>query len=137
MLQRHHSHEQIERFYRAADLCLVTSLHDGMNLVAKEFVASRSDADGVLILSRFAGASRELRDALVINPYDSDEVADAIRTALEMNAGERRQRMQRLRRVVRDHNVYRWASNLISELCDVPMDRVEGIPSRRVASANS
>ncbi len=135
MLQRHHSHEQIGRFYRAADLCLVTSLHDGMNLVAKEFVASRSDADGVLILSRFAGASRELRDALVINPYDSDEVADAIRTALEMNAGERRQRMQRLRREVREHNVYRWASNLITELCEMPVETAEGLSSRRLASA--
>ncbi len=135
MLQRHHSHEQIERFYRAADLCLVTSLHDGMNLVAKEFVASRSDNDGVLILSRFAGASRELRDALVINPYDSDEVADAIRTALEMKAGERKQRMQRLRREVREHNVYRWASKLIGELCEMPVKNGEELSSRRVASA--
>jgi trehalose 6-phosphate synthase len=135
MLQRHHSHKQIERFYRAADLCLVTSLHDGMNLVAKEFVASRSDNDGVLILSRFAGASRELRDALVINPYDNDEVADAIRTALEMKVGDRKQRMQRLRREVREHNVYRWASKLITELCEMPVENAEGSSSRRVASA--
>jgi len=117
-LKRHHSHQQIERFYRAADLCLVTSLHDGMNLVAKEFVAARQDEQGALILSMFAGASRELRDALIVNPYDIEQMADAILYALEMDAGEKRARMQRMRRAVKEQNVYRWAAYLIGELCE-------------------
>jgi len=87
-LNRQHSHQEIERYYRAADLCLVTSLHDGMNLVAKEFLATRDDEDGVLVLSRFTGAARELRDALVVNPYDIDQTADAIRMALVMDPEE-------------------------------------------------
>ncbi|HEX8814834.1 MAG TPA: trehalose-6-phosphate synthase [Terriglobales bacterium] len=115
-LQRHHSHQEITRFYRAADLCLVTSLHDGMNLVAKEFVSARSDDQGVLILSRFTGAVRELRDALIINPYDTEQTAEAIHRALEMPMEERRARMQRMRRVVKENNVYRWAANLIGEI---------------------
>ena len=86
---RHHSHQEIEPFYRAADLCLVTSLHDGMNLVAKEYVAAREDEDGVLILSQFTGASRELRDALLVNPYDTEQLAESIRRALEMPPEER------------------------------------------------
>jgi len=121
-LNRHHSHEEIGRFYRAADACLVTSLHDGMNLVAKEFVASRCDEDGVLILSRFAGASRELRDALIINPYDIEEMSQAIHHALEMDPGERRTRMRRMRQTVKEQNIYRWAANLIAELCEVRLE---------------
>ncbi len=116
---RHHSHDEIARYYRAADACLVTSLHDGMNLVAKEFVAARDDEDGVLILSRFAGAARELRDALIVNPYDLDEVAGAIETALTMPQIERAPRMARLRLQVRENNVYRWAADQISELSAV------------------
>jgi len=119
LLKRHHSHQEIERFYRASDLCLVTSLHDGMNLVAKEYVAARDDDRGVLILSRFAGASRELHDALIVNPYDTEVIADAIHTALEMPAAEIERRMQALRRTVREHNIYRWAANLISELAEI------------------
>ena len=103
-------------FYRAADLCLVTSLHDGMNLVAKEFVASRDDEDGVLILSRFAGASGELHDALVVNPYDTDELATAIHQALTMSDIERTDRMGRMHHAVLENNVYRWAGTLISTL---------------------
>src|SRR5581483_650964 len=99
-LKRHHSHEEISRYYRAADLCLVTSLHDGMNLVAKEFAACRHDEDGVLILSRFTGACREMRDALVVNPYDIEEMSESIRFALEMELKERRARMQRMRRTI-------------------------------------
>ena len=121
-LKRQHSHQEIQRYYRAADVCLVTSLHDGMNLVAKEFVAARSDDQGVLILSQFTGAARELHDALIINPYDIEQTAEAIRTALELPAEERRDRMERLRRVVNEHNVYRWAGNLIAELCDVRLE---------------
>lgn len=120
--KRHHSHEEISRFYRAADLCLVTSLHDGMNLVAKEFVSSRGDDDGVLMLSRFTGASRELRDALVVNPYDTDEMSEAIHYGLEMDSKERRARMQRMRQTVKEQNIYRWAGTLIAELCQVRLD---------------
>jgi len=100
----------------------VTSLHDGMNLVAKEFVAARDDEQGVLILSIFTGAARELRDALLINPYDTEQVAGAIHRALEMDAVERQARMERMRKIVREHNVYRWAGNLIGALCDVPLE---------------
>jgi trehalose-6-phosphate synthase len=125
LLTRHHSHEEILPYYRAADLCMVTSLHDGMNLVAKEFVASRDDEEGALILSRFTGATRELRDALVINPYDTDQLADAIRVALEMDADERQARMRRMRQIVREHNVYRWAGSLIAELSEIRIDEPE------------
>ncbi len=119
LLTRQHTHQEILPLYRAADLCLVTSLHDGMNLVAKEFVASRDDEGGALILSRFAGASYELTDALVVNPYDTGELANAIRHALEMPSRERIERMRRMREVVRERNIYRWAANLIGELCAV------------------
>jgi trehalose 6-phosphate synthase len=118
-LKRQHSHEEIERYYRGADLCLVTSLHDGMNLVAKEFVAARQDERGVLVLSRFAGAASELRDALIVNPYNIEQTAEAIRTAIEMSLEEKRSRMQRLRKVVRERNAYRWAAELVAELCEV------------------
>ncbi len=121
-LMRHHSHEQISHFYRAADFCLVTSLHDGMNLVAKEFVAARDDEQGVLLLSIFTGASRELRDALIVNPYDTEQLADAIFRALEMEPREKKERMQHMRRAVKENNVYRWAANLIGELCETRLD---------------
>ncbi len=117
--RRHHGHDEITRFYRAADLCLVTSLHDGMNLVAKEFVAAREDGDGVLILSRFAGASGELRDALIVNPYDTDELASALHRALTMPEIEREDRMGRMRRSVREHNIFRWAGMLTATLASI------------------
>ncbi|OGQ09152.1 MAG: trehalose-6-phosphate synthase, partial [Deltaproteobacteria bacterium RIFCSPHIGHO2_02_FULL_43_33] len=115
-LKGHHSHEAINPFYRASDICMVTSLHDGMNLVAKEFVASRDDEDGALILSQFAGASRELKDAIIINPYDIEATADAIYLSLKMEAAERSERMKRMRAVVKEYNIYRWAGNLIADL---------------------
>jgi alpha,alpha-trehalose-phosphate synthase [UDP-forming] len=121
-LKRQHSHQEIQRYYEAADLCLVTSLHDGMNLVAKEFLAARNDEQGALILSRFTGAARELRDALLVNPYDIDQTADAIRVALEMDPDEKKQRMQRMRKTIKEQNVFRWAANLIGELCDIQID---------------
>jgi trehalose 6-phosphate synthase len=121
-LKRQHSHSEIQRFYRTADLCLVTSLHDGMNLVAKEFLAARHDDQGVLILSRFTGAARELPDAVLINPYDTEETAEAIRCALEMDAEQRKMRMERMRKVVRENNIYRWAGNLIAGLSEVRLD---------------
>ena len=124
-LKRQHSHEEIIPYYRIANLCLVTSLHDGMNLVAKEFVASRNDERGVLILSQFTGAARELRDALLVNPYDIDQMAQAIRVALEMEPEEKELRMQRMRRVIKEHNIYWWAANLITELCEVRLDESE------------
>ena len=102
------------------------ALHDGMNLVAKEFVATRQDERGVLILSCFTGAARELRDALQVNPYDIDQTAEAIRAALEMQSDEKQIRMQRMRKQVREHNVYRWAGSLIGELCEVRLDVAEG-----------
>ena len=114
--ERHHDRAEVAALYRAADVCLVTSLHDGMNLVAKEFVAARDDEDGVLILSRFTGASRDLRDALAVNPYDVEGMADAIRAAFEMDASERRRRMARMRGQVRERNIYRWAALLLTEL---------------------
>lgn len=119
-LERHHDRDEIHRLYRHADFCMVTSLHDGMNLVAKEFVGARADGDGVLILSRLTGASRELRDAVLVNPYDVDATADAIRVAIEMPEAERRARMERMHAWVREHNVYRWAGHLIDEVARVP-----------------
>ena len=91
-----------------------------MNLVAKEFISVRDDDDGVLILSQFTGASSELRDALLVNPYDLDGMAEAIRAAVEMPPEERRARMTRMRQVVREHNIYRWAGLLLSELSRIP-----------------
>jgi trehalose 6-phosphate synthase len=122
LIQRQCSHEEVARYYRAADLCLVTSLHDGMNLVAKEYLAARRDCDGVLVLSRFAGAAQELGDALLVNPYDIVQVSEAIHTGLQMSRGERRLRMERMRHQVREHNVYRWASNILSDLCAVRIE---------------
>jgi trehalose 6-phosphate synthase len=121
-LKRQHSHAEIEPYYRAADFCLVTSLHDGMNLVAKEFLAARSDERGVLILSQFTGAARELRDALLVNPYDIDQTAEAIRTAIEMDPDEKQVRVHRMRRNIREHNIYQWAGNLVTELCELRLD---------------
>jgi alpha,alpha-trehalose-phosphate synthase [UDP-forming] len=127
LLKKHHSHEEISRFYRAASVCLVTALHDGMNLVAKEFVASRDDNRGVLILSTFAGAAQELSDALLVNPYDVQQVAGAILRALEMPTEEQATRMEHLRSKVREHNIYRWAANLLSDLTDIRIDTPERI----------
>ena len=122
LIERQCSHEEVARWYRIADLCLVTSLHDGMNLVAKEYVAARDDEDGVLILSRFTGASVELRDALVVNPYDISGVADAMHRGLEMPRDERRQRMQLMRRQVLEFNIYRWAASVLRALREVRIE---------------
>lgn len=128
-LKRHHSHEEIARFYHTASLCMVTSLHDGMNLVAKEFVASREDNRGVLILSTFAGAALELTDSLLVNPYDVQQLAGAIHRALNMPADEQAARMQRMRDSVREHNVYRWAASLLSDLTDIRIDTPDRVES--------
>jgi len=102
--------------HRLANFCMVSALHDGMNLVAKEFVGSRFDGDGVLILSDFAGASRELTDAVLVNPFDEEGMAESIRQALEMPEEARRKRMQKMRTVVAENNIYRWAGKIISAL---------------------
>ncbi|HYL36817.1 MAG TPA: trehalose-6-phosphate synthase [Bryobacteraceae bacterium] len=129
LLPRRHSHAEILPYYRTADFCLVTSLHDGMNLVAKEFVAARQDEQGVLVLSRFTGASHELADALVVNPYDTEELAFSIHRALEMAPEERRARMQRMRATVRERNIYRWAGSLLGELCAIRTSTAPPKPS--------
>ena len=109
----HHEPELINEYYRAAEICVVTSLHDGMNLVAKEFVASRDDEQGVLVLSQFTGAARELHDALLVNPSHVDQCADALDRALRMPPEEQRVRMRSMRRLVQEHNVYRWAGAML------------------------
>ena len=124
MLSRQHSHAEVQRYYRAAHFCMVTSLHDGMNLVAKEYIAARDDEHGVLILSSFTGAARDLRDAIIVNPYDVDGTANAIARALEMSSGEVSDRMRSMRRAVTEHNIYWWAGSLIGDLCDLRLNRV-------------
>jgi trehalose-6-phosphate synthase len=104
---------------------MVTSLHDGMNLVAKEFIAAREDEEGALILSQFTGAARELRDAIIVNPYDLEQLAEGIRVALEMDTEERQARMKLMRSYVKDHNVYRWAGNLITELSEIRIEETQ------------
>jgi len=99
--------------------------------VAKEFVAARHDMEGALILSQFTGAMRELRDALIVNPYDTDQLADAILLALEMDPQDRRTRMRRMRQIVKENNVYRWAGNLIAELSEIRIDEVEPVAAQR------
>jgi trehalose 6-phosphate synthase len=105
--------------YRTADFCLVSPLQDGMNLVAKEYVAADVDLNGVLLLSKFAGATEELRDAIIVNPYDGEGLADAIKDALEMHKDEKRKRMERLRGSVGENNIYKWLSDFISEVAEV------------------
>jgi trehalose 6-phosphate synthase len=113
LLVEHHEPDSVYEHFRAADVCFVSSLHDGMNLVAKEFVAARDDERGVLVLSQFAGASRELPEALVVNPYDADQCAAALHFALTMPEAEQRARMRLMRGLVREFNVYRWAGRML------------------------
>jgi trehalose 6-phosphate synthase len=115
LIDQHQEPAKVFELYRAADFCLVNSLHDGMNLVAKEFVASRDDEDGVLILSTFAGASRELAEAVLINPFDVNETAEAMEIAMRMGREERRDRMSLMRRTVKENNVYRWAGRMLMD----------------------
>src|SRR5690606_13401041 len=113
LLIEHHSSEKVLEYFRAADVCVVTSLHDGMNLVSKEYVAAHDDDRGVLVLSQFAGAARELLDALIVNPYHIDQVAEALHEALDMPEHEQEVRMRSLRQLVREFNVYRWAGRML------------------------
>ena len=119
LVHRHVDTTSMMALHLMADFCLVSSLHDGMNLVAKEFVASRRDGDGVLLLSAFTGAARELGDALIFNPFSVEEMAGAIHQALNMPATERRRRMNRMRSVVEINNVYRWAAKIVLTLSDI------------------
>jgi trehalose 6-phosphate synthase len=109
----HHEPEEVNRYYRAADVCMVTSLHDGMNLVAKEFVAARDDERGVLVLSQYTGAAHELYEALIINPYHIEQTADALYSGLTMPVMEQGERMRSMRALVRDYNVFRWAGRML------------------------
>jgi len=118
-IREHLSPTTLLAFKRLAHFCIVSSLHDGMNLVAKEFVASRTDEDGVLILSPFTGAARELTEALLVNPYATDDFAGLIRKAIEMPEEQRKARMRKLRQVVEENNIYRWAGSIISELANL------------------
>jgi trehalose 6-phosphate synthase len=113
LIARHHEPVEVFELFRASGLCIVSSLHDGMNLVAKEYVASRDDEEGVLILSSFTGASRELSEALIVNPYDPVAVGEAIHRALKMPKAEQQARMRLMRELVRDRNVYRWAGEML------------------------
>ncbi len=109
----HHEPEQVFEYFRSADLCMVTSLHDGMNLVAKEFVSARDDEQGVLILSQFTGASRELPESIIVNPYNIDQCAQALAAALTMSSSEQRDRMRNMRGLIQEFNVYRWAGKML------------------------
>ncbi len=127
LLRSHHEPPEVFRFYRAADLCYVSSLHDGMNLVAKEFVAARTDLKGVLVLSEFTGAARELTEALIVNPYDLESNCDALAAALRMPLEEQQDRMRSMRSLLVQYNVYRWAGKMLVDAARVRnQDRVAG-----------
>jgi trehalose 6-phosphate synthase len=131
-LKYQHNSIQMMALHRLADFCLVSSLDDGMNLVAKEFVSSRFDGDGALILSRFTGAARELTSAVLVNPFAVEEVAKAMHQVLTMPEEERRKRMQRMRHEVAENNIYRWAGKFLSgllkfEFPESPRTEVEAV----------
>lgn len=134
LLDTQHDKQAVNALYRAADVCLVTSLHDGMNLVAKEFVAARDDEHGVLVLSRFAGAAQELHDALLVNPYHTAQLARALHRALDMPAAEQRQRMRALRATVQFANVHRWAANMLLDAAALREARSPARQARAVLS---
>jgi trehalose 6-phosphate synthase len=119
LIECHVEPSEIFRLFRAADACHVNSLDDGMNLVAKEFVAARDDERGALLLSRFTGAARELAGAIMINPFDLDLVADGIADALTLGEEEQERRMRMMRRHLADHDVYRWAGELLDDAASI------------------
>jgi trehalose 6-phosphate synthase len=119
LLRSHHEPKEVFQYYRAADVCYVSSLHDGMNLVAKEFVAARDDEQGVLVLSQFTGAARDLTEALIVNPYDLRQASDALAAALRMPMEEQRERMRSMRRMVSEFNVYRWAGRMLIDAAEL------------------
>jgi trehalose 6-phosphate synthase/phosphatase len=132
LIDEHQEPLRVFELYRAADFCLVNSLHDGMNLVAKEFVAARDDEDGVLILSTFAGASRELAEAVLINPFDVTETANAMEIAMRMDRDERRSRMSLMRRTVKENNVYRWAGRMLMDAARIRQRQSLPSAARRI-----
>jgi trehalose 6-phosphate synthase len=136
LIEKQCSHAEVDLWYRVAAVCLVTSLHDGMNLVAKEYVAARDDEDGVLVLSKFTGAATELLDALIVNPYDPEGVAEAIHQGLEMDPTERHMRMQRMRNHVMDHNIYRWAASVLGDLKELRMENPGPIDTSHAQQAS-
>jgi trehalose 6-phosphate synthase len=113
LLREHHEPQTVFRYYRAADVCYVSSLHDGMNLVAKEFIAARDDERGVLVLSQFTGAARELTEALIVNPYDLDQASSALAHAVMMPVEEQGARLRAMRTLLAEFNVYRWAGRML------------------------
>jgi trehalose 6-phosphate synthase len=132
---RHHGPDEVAELYRASDFCVVSSLHDGMNLVAKEFVAARDDEAGVLILSTFAGASRELSEALIVNPYHTHQMGEAVHRALMMPAAEQQARMRLMRAQVRTRNVYRWAGQMLLDAAQLRRrQEIQAIAARNVMS---
>jgi trehalose 6-phosphate synthase len=137
LLRSHHEPAAVYRFYRAADLCYVSSLHDGMNLVAKEFVAARTDLRGVLVLSEFTGAARELTEALIVNPYDLEASSEALAVALKMPIEEQEDRMRSMRSLLAQFNVYRWAGKMLVDAARLRnQDRVSGrLATRQVMGA--
>ncbi len=118
--KRTYSHSELLELYELAHVCMVTSLHDGMNLVAKEFVAARTNEDGALLLSMFTGASRDLQGALLINPYSAEETAETLHKALIMPKTEQYRRMKSMRDSIKDYNIYRWAAEFIKALAAIP-----------------
>ena len=116
LVRRYRSFHEMLALYRLADVCIVSSLHDGMNLVSKEFVSSRYDKSGMLVLSQFTGSARELTDAVLVNPYDREQFSEGIYTALSMPKKERSNRMEKMRNVIQENNIYRWAGKILSEL---------------------
>jgi trehalose 6-phosphate synthase len=132
LLRSHHEPPEVFRFFRAADLCYVSSLHDGMNLVAKEFVAARTDLRGVLVLSEFTGAARELTESLIVNPYDLEASSDALAAALMMPPEEQEDRMRSMRALLAQFNVYRWAGKMLVDAARLRnQERVAGRLSER------
>jgi len=131
LLASHHDHDEIQDFYQMGDLCMVTSLHDGMNLVAKEYVWSQAPERGMLILSRFAGAARELTEALIVNPYSIEEISESILKGITMDPVDRTRRMRAMRRKIASHNVFHWANDLISCLIQERSDPLRpGFPQK-------
>jgi trehalose 6-phosphate synthase len=127
LLDRHYDSAEVYRFLRAADVCYVGSLQDGMNLVAKEFVAARDDEQGVLVLSEFAGAARELTAALTVNPDAIDESAETLAAALRMSPEEQTLRMRAMRAVVAEFNTYRWAGDMLADAARLRADQAEWV----------
>jgi trehalose 6-phosphate synthase len=134
-VRRHVDQPALVALHRMADFCVVSSLHDGMNLVAKEFVGSRNDSDGVLVLSSFTGAARELTDALLVNPFSAAEITDAMHKAITMPEGERKRRMARMRSVVASNNIYRWGGKIIDAITGIDVPEPADSANESVAAA--